>query len=408
MDISSQPHTTNTEQRLSVELFGRKIPSPLIVGSGTLIEQFSQIQPYLTAGAGAIVPRTTRKVMQRTSHPTPHLYQYGTKKYPVMVNAEWTGADIEYWRPFLPSMSNNQQTIMSVSGRNIEDCLAVCKDLDQFSGWLYFEINMSCAHSNYVHGMITRDEQHIRDTIKRLKDAGIKTPIAIKLGYSDSILHLSNVAKEEGADAIVAINTYGPVFDFTIDQAGMPQSILGIQGGKGGLSGAPLFPIALTAIAEIKKQINIPVIGCGGAVSALDVVKMMMAGADAVQIYTAAHARGVNAPSYFQDINHDLLKFMDEHNIQALSSVVDKALFILEQETHLDVIVPTLYETKCIGCNLCVAICLPEAIKVVPALNLNKVGHIVELDADKCVGCGHCVPVCPTVPKSLEWSLATV
>ncbi len=402
MDNLHQKHIERTNKRLSTKLFGKEITSPLILGSGTLIETFEEIAAFLTAGAGAVVPRTTRKVMQRTSHPTPHLYQYGTRKYPVMLNAEWTGADINYWRPYLPAMSENRQIIMSISGRDINDCLMVCKELDQFNGWLYFEINMSCAHSNYVHGMITRDEQHIKNTIACLKDAGIKTPIAIKLGHSDSIIHLSNTAKESGADAIVAVNTYGPIFDFTIDETGTPRSILGIEGGKGGLSGAPLFPIALTTIAEIKNQVDITVIGCGGAVTASDIIKMIMAGADAVQIYTAAHARGINAPSYFSDTNNNLLNFMESHAIKNLRSITGKALHLLDQKTHLDVVVPSLNETLCIGCNLCIGICLPDAIDIKPAPSVNKVGHTVELDANKCIGCGHCIPICPTTPKALQ------
>lgn len=389
-------------KRLSVKLFSHTISSPLILGSGTLIEKFEQIAPFITAGAGAVVPRSTRKVLERTSHPVPHLYQSGTKRFPIMLNAEWTGAEIKYWLPYLDEMAASKKIIQSVSGRDIDGCVAVCKELDTYyDKWLYLEINISCAHSNNVHGMITRNENYVREIVSRIKDADIKTPIALKLGHSDQIINLANVAKEAGADAIVAINTYGPVFDFTINKQGQPQSIVGIQGGKGGLSGSPLFQIALTDIAEICRQVNIPVIGCGGVVTPEDVVKMLMAGACAVQVYTAAHVRGLNAPSYFSDTNTALIKYMNEHNISCLSDIIGKALPILNQNTALEIKVPELVEKNCIGCDLCIPVCLPDAISILETNHYNKAGHIVEIDSDRCIGCGHCLHVCPTKPKAL-------
>jgi dihydroorotate dehydrogenase (NAD+) catalytic subunit len=403
MDCKIEEAKFNTN-RLSVSIFKNTFTSPLIVASGTLIEKYNEINLYLSAGAGAVAPRTTRLVMERKSHPTPHLYHTGSRKFPIMLNAEWTGADIEYWRPYLQQMSTNLKTIMSVSGRDIAGCVKVCKELDQFSGWPYLEINVSCAHSNNVHGMITRNEEHIRSLVSALKDADIQTPFAIKLGYSDQIVFLANVAKEAGADAIVAINTFGPVFDFDLDDAGTPQPVVGISSGKGGLSGAPLFNIALTAIGEIKRQVKIPVIGSGGVVNAEHVLKMMMAGADAVQVYSAAHVRGINAPAYFTETNRALLKLLDKYKINSVSDVVGKALYILEQETHMSVKVPVLNQSQCIGCDLCIDICLPKAISYSDSITTNKFGHVVKINDETCIGCGHCVPVCPTTPRALNYS----
>ena len=393
----------SSNDRLSIKLFHNKLSSPLIVASGTLIEKYEDIEPYLLAGAGAVVPRTTRYYMERKTHPIPHLYHYGSKKYPIMINAEWTGEDINYWRPYLNSMSLNKKTIMSISGRDLKGCVKVCKELDQYAGWPYLEINVSCAHSNHVHGMITRNEEHIRTLITELKDANLKTPIALKLGYSDHIVHLAGVAKEAGVDAIVAINTFGPVFDFSISENGQPHPVLGIRSGTGGLSGAPLFNIALTAIAAIKRQVDIPIIGSGGVITAENALKMMMAGADAVQIYSALHVRGINAPTYFTELNHELIKKMDRYGIVNITDIIGKALYILDQNTQVEVKVPTLNESQCIGCDLCIDICLPRAITTIDS-TANKVGDIIQIDKKICIGCGHCVPTCPTTPRALSYS----
>lgn len=384
-------------KRLEIDLLGRAIPSPLILGSGTLIEKIEHVQPFLEAGVGAVVSRTTRKIMERQVHPSPHLYQTGRKGNEMMLNAEWTGAAIEYWVPFLEKMAEMKQVIMSVSGRNINDCVEVCKILDQFS-FPMIEINISCAHSNSVHGFITRNGEHIRRIVGEIKEAGVVTPIGLKLGHSDYIVELAQIAKEEGVDAIIALNSFGPLFDFSIGSDGNPVRVLGIQGAKGGMSGVPLFQIALTDVAEIRRQVGIPVIGCGGVRTAEDVVKMMMAGAKAVQIYTAAHVKGIYAPSVFKDINSKLVKFIDAVEVEKIHDIRDRAQPLLNQETNLDPLIPAVVEEKCTGCDLCVPVCLPKAIDA-KKLGSNSRSHVIAIN-ERCIGCGHCVSVCPT--KALE------
>lgn len=390
--VSPELLKTDPNRRLEIELFGTKFPSPLILGSGTLIEKFEEIEPYLQAGAGAVVPRSTRKVMERKVHPSPHLYQTGRRGEEMMLNAEWTGAAIEYWKPFLESMSATKQVIMSVSGRDIEGCVEVCKLLDQFA-FPMIEVNISCAHSNSEHGFITRNGEHIKRVIDSIKQSGVTTAVGLKLGHSDFIVELSQIAKESGADAIVALNTFGPLLDFDIDEHGQPQKILGIHSGKGGMSGAPLFNIALTDVAEIRRQVGLPVIGCGGVRTPEQVAKMMMAGASAVQVYTAAHVRGINAPSFFSDVNRKLVRYMDDIRVEKFSDLKDRALPLLESETNLTPLIPNVIAERCTGCDICIPVCLPKAIDILDYPN--KAGHIVELNS-ACIGCGHCVTVCPT------------
>lgn len=378
--------------RLAVDLFGTKLSSPLIVGSGTLIERVEDIDPFVEAGAGAVIPRSTRMEMVRKVHPSPHLYQSGRKGNEMMLNAEWTGTDIEFWEPHLDNISKKENVIMSVSGRDIEGCVEVCKVLDKFA-FPMLEVNISCAHSNSVHGFITRNGDHIKQVVTDIKNASIKTPIGIKLGHSDYIVELSQIAKDAGADAIVALNTFGPVFDFTIEQGGLAGAVLGIEGAKGGVSGFPLFNIALTDIADIRSQVGISVIGCGGVSTAEHVAKMMMAGASAVQVYTSAHVRGINAPSFFSEMNGKLIKLMDNIGVDKISDLKDKALDLLSQETNIKPIVPEVNIHTCTGCDICIPVCLPLSITKVGYGN--KAGHIVKIDDNSCVGCGHCVAVCP-------------
>ena len=59
----------------------------------------------------------------------------------------------------------------------------------------------------------------------------------------------------------------------------------------GGLSGAPIKPIALRCVHEISEKFNIPVIGCGGITSWEDAAEFIQQ--DAVQIGSANKVFGI-------------------------------------------------------------------------------------------------------------------
>jgi dihydroorotate dehydrogenase len=65
----------------------------------------------------------------------------------------------------------------------------------------------------------------------------------------------------------------------------------------GGLSGRPLFPVALEALSAMRKLVGgrLPLIGCGGIASGDDAYAMIRAGASLVQLYTALVFEGPGA-----------------------------------------------------------------------------------------------------------------
>ncbi len=386
---------------LTTELFGRKFTNPIILGSGTLGDSIERVKSLLQCNTGGIIPRTTRLhyAPGRDHHPSPHLDIIPGKN---MRNAEWTGATIDYWRPSLENLSKSNRVMMSVSGRDIEGCLSVCQELDQYN-FPFLEINISCAHSNEAHGFITRNSEHIRQLIRTLKDGGIKTPIAIKLGHSDFIVQLAKIAEESGADAIVAINTVGPVIDFDIS-SGKPVFTLGISGGKGGLSGEAIFNTALTDVMDISKHLSIPVIGCGGVSRAEDVVKMIMVGASMVEVYTAAHLHGKKAPEFLDKLINNFGEWLKGNGYSQVSQIKDLALNSVSNNNQMIPLIPQLKNELCMGCSKCASICLEEGvISMVNGGIEERNGKIhPEIKSDNCIGCGACVSVCPTNALFLE------
>ena len=77
--------------------------------------------------------------------------------------------------------------------------------------------------------------------------------------------------------------------------------------------------------------------------------------------------------------------------------VLDRRMITRHQRLELDRI-------KCVGCELCVAVCPPEAIEFVPgAVEEGQLVQrpTVDIEAQKCHFCGECVIVCPVNALSI-------
>ena len=370
---------------LSCKILESTFPNPIWLGSGTITNSKERIDKFLKSDVGAIIPRTTRfkYASGRKFHPSYHLNINKKEKW--IRNCEWTGNLINYWQPYLKELSATKRVIMSVSGRNIDGCLKVCKIIDDYD-FPFIEINISCAHSSEAHGFITRNSKHISLLVKTLKKK-IKTPIALKLGHSDYIVNLAKVAEKAGADAIVAINTFGPVIDFDIS-GGKPKLTLGINSGKGGLSGKIIFHAALTDVANLYQKLNIPIIACGGVTTPQDAIKMIMAGASAVQIYSAVHIAGNKRYTFFNNFINDFRNWLNINGYATIDEIKGLLLPIISRSHQMNKIIPKYDKALCIKCKSCVNICLEGAI----SLYNNK----IIIDKNKCVGCGACASVCPT------------
>jgi dihydroorotate dehydrogenase len=71
----------------------------------------------------------------------------------------------------------------------------------------------------------------------------------------------------------------------------------------GGLSGAPLLPLALAALRTLRAELpaHVALIGCGGVRTGADALEFARAGADAVQMYTALGLEGAGAARRVKD-----------------------------------------------------------------------------------------------------------
>jgi dihydroorotate dehydrogenase len=146
----------------------------------------------------------------------------------------------------------------------------------------YLTVNISSPNTPGLRQL--QDEGALRGLLSALSEARAPgcPPIFLKIapdlgeGEPDQIVR---VAIEHGIDALVIANT-------TLSRDALKSRLASEQGG---LSGAPLKPLALKALRDFRAASGgkIPLIGVGGIANADDAWERIRAGASLVQLYSA-------------------------------------------------------------------------------------------------------------------------
>jgi dihydroorotate dehydrogenase len=86
-------------------------------------------------------------------------------------------------------------------------------------------------------------------------------------------------------DGVIATNT-------STDRSALGKAPAAAQ--AGGMSGAPLHPLSLPVIRQLRAELgaNFPIVGVGGIVSADHALATLRAGANLIQVYTGFAYRG--------------------------------------------------------------------------------------------------------------------
>lgn len=262
---------------------------------------------------GAIATKgTTRDA--RYGNPLPRIAECGASGLINAVGLQNPGVDevIRHEMPALRAIYNGP-IIANVSGFNVEDYAYVCQRIDQETDAAILEVNISCPN---VHngGMAFGTTPEAAAEVTRAVKAVTRKPVYMKL--SPNVTDITAIARacvEAGADGLCLINT---VLGMRID---IRRRKAIVANRYGGYSGPGIFPIALRMVNQVRQACSkTPIIGCGGVGSAEDVIEMMMAGANAVEIGAA----NLQNPQVCKQIIDRLPKLMNELHIEHLQDII--------------------------------------------------------------------------------------
>ncbi len=294
---------------LSVNIAGLRLKNPVLLASGTVgygneIAEFTDLNKL-----GGIVTKSL-SLKPRKGNPPPRI----TETPSGMLNAiGLANVGVESFLndkiPFLKKL--NTTLICNIAASSIEEYVECTRILTLEESIHAFEINVSCPNVNEGGLEFGNDLNAVGRITDRVKNATDKT-IFIKLSPNVSrISDFAKVVKENGGDGVSAINTLvGTAFDIYTKK---PK----IKNITGGLSGPAIKPIALAKVLEIKRNVDIPIIGIGGIMDWKDAAEMMIVGASAFQIGTVNFIN----PNAGVEIVEGLKSYCEQNSINNISDL---------------------------------------------------------------------------------------
>ena len=298
---------------MEVILGNIQLRNPIIPASGTcgFGQEMSEWMDLNCLGAIS-TKGTTREA--RYGNALPRIAECGPAGLLNAVGLQNPGVD-EVIRREMPALRAIYQgpIIANVSGFSIEDYAYTCQRIDQETDAAILEVNISCPN---VHngGMAFGTSPEAAAEVTRAVKAVTRKPVYMKL--SPNVADVAAIARacvEAGADGLCLINT---VLGMRID---IRRRKPVLANHYGGYSGPGVFPIALRMVNQVRQACpETPIIGCGGVSKAEDVIEMMMAGANAVEIGAA----NLKNPMVCQEIIDRLPVLMKELGISHLQDII--------------------------------------------------------------------------------------
>ena len=173
--------------------------------------------------------------------------------------------------------------IANVFGYTLEDYVEVIRILEDAEGLAGYELNISCPNVKKGGMQFGCDPCLVSEVVGAARRAAAKRPLWVKLTpLVTDIGLIARSASEAGADALTVANTYPAMaIDFRTGKSRLGNP-------TGGLSGPAVKPITLKLVWEVRKAVEIPIIGLGGIERVEDVLDYLSVGASAVQVGTAS------------------------------------------------------------------------------------------------------------------------
>ncbi len=279
------------------------------LASGILGVTASIMKRVYLAGADAVVTKSIGPV-PRKGHPGPVM----TPTHGGLINAVGlTNPGIDAFEEEIEILrAHKVPVVLSIFGSTPEETRSVAiKGIEMRPDAI--ELNLSCPHAEIA--TISHSPDLTYDYVKTVRDV-VDVPLLAKITPNASdIVSVGKEAERAGANAVVAINTVRAM-KIDIQQQ---RPVLGNL--VGGLSGPPVFPIAVRCIYDLYHALDIPIVGVGGVTTWEDAVEMHLAGASAIQIGTAL-LKGVEV---FSEIKQGVKGYLEEHGLKNISDIVGLA-----------------------------------------------------------------------------------
>jgi len=263
---------------LAVKIGHIEMKNPVTVGSGTFGFGQEMAEFYDLSKLGAITVKGT-SLEPWQGNPYPRTVETPSG----MLNAiglQNDGIDslINEKIPFLRGF--DVPVIVNIVGHSLEEYAELAARLDKVEGIAGLEINVSCPNVKQGCLVFGTTPEGTAEVVRAVRDNTDLTLITKLSPNVTDVVGIAQAAVEAGSDALSLINT---LLGTAIDPWKRKFKLANITGG---LSGPAVKPVALRMVYQVAQALDVPIIGMGGILTAMDAIEFMLAGADAIAVGT--------------------------------------------------------------------------------------------------------------------------
>ena len=289
-----------------IEIGGARLINPVICGSGEHVMTEAGLRSALDTGVSAVVAKSVnetqaaRDQLERTDYA---LLDGSWNRLPWDFTAPRDATlacrsglqtmDFAPWLDIVARLDRDaadtgQYVIASIILADLDAAIDMAR-LVEAAGVRILEFNIGTPYGDEAAGVVSteRATDRVTEVVRAICDA-VSIPVWAKItGQSENVAALADAARTGGAEAVVLMGRFLGMIPELDTQAPLLGTNLGTGGGWA-------LPMTCYWLSKSRARLgpDVALVGMNGARDGNDVLRMMLAGAHAVEISTAAFTNG--------------------------------------------------------------------------------------------------------------------